>query len=380
MNNRKAITNIIMMGDSLSDRGTMNKTKLFGLIPIVFFSGVKNSMNNESFTNGYPWSSQFIAILANQLTIRRLKDNKHIDDCDIADGVINSDPHIQSAVRDRYDLTHDKYVNYQGKKILRSYTEGGLLAHEYGFSPSISLKCFFARLVLTDLKAKRDMLLKDDKKANITVEERSGALVIEWSGANDLVTANVRPEKKACDMAIKDRIKNMRKLIEKGYRNFVIFNMPDLSLTPRYQNKNIAEQDNARSNSQYFNEQLQAECNMLQLQHPECQIDVFDVYTRFTDVYEHPAKYHFDKDKRKLAYITSSDFKIKNDKTAPATGYMYWDDVHPTADMHAILASQLFDAYESRYNFTGLIEEKRPNVRRAIERTDSEPDLKRRGM
>ena len=67
-------------------------------------------------------------------------------------------------------------------------------------------------------------------------------LVIEWSGANDLITVNLHPNIKTAQRAVNARIENIEKLIEQGYQHFVLINLSDLSLTPRYQNKKVTSE------------------------------------------------------------------------------------------------------------------------------------------
>ena len=56
-NNRKKITQLIIMGDSLSDRGTLNQRKLFGLIPMSYLSGLSSKSPRGRFTNGFLWGT-----------------------------------------------------------------------------------------------------------------------------------------------------------------------------------------------------------------------------------------------------------------------------------------------------------------------------------
>ncbi len=92
--------------------------------------------------------------------------------------------------------------------------------------------------MVSNLSEKRSLLLEDDIKHKLDSEHKSHTLVLEWSGANDLITVNSEPNIAAIHHSIASRVRNLKELIKNGYRNFTLFNLPDLSLTPYYQ-KNI---------------------------------------------------------------------------------------------------------------------------------------------
>lgn len=345
------ITHIITMGDSLSDRGTMDKRKLLGIIPMSKLSGLTGFSPDGRFTNGLAWDDHLSASLANEFNIRKFERKDHLRPTDIADAVIAHDPRVEKRVENSYELNDDLAIQYRGRNFVRTYNEGGLSAHDYGWWPSTSIKRFFSRLILSTLEQKREELLADDRGFNITMEDKAQTLVIEWSGANDLITVNAEPSQVEADRAIRDRIENMKKLIRNGYRHFILFELPDLSLTPRYQAQSAAARNNAHDVSIYFNRRLQEAVRKLQAEFPSCTMNVYEVNRQFSDMYNNPEKYQLDPAKRTQPYTTSRDFRINPDGTSPAEGYMFWDDVHPTANVHARLADNFMSQYQRRYQF-----------------------------
>jgi phospholipase/lecithinase/hemolysin len=346
------ISHFVMMGDSLSDRGTLNKKKLFGFIPMSRLSGLSKDSPLGRFTNGLTWGDNFSAIMANKFIVNSLKKELHMDSTDIADAMISGDARVNNPVDNSYNLKDDKGVKYNGKDLVRNYTEGGLTAHSYRGMPSYSISRFFARLILSTLEMKREKLFSDDKALNTSAKHKAETLVIEWSGPNDLMTVNAEPSKAEVDRAIKARIKNAEKLIRNGYINIVLFNLPDLFLTPRYQAMSKADQKNARDCSLYFNQELEKASKKLSAKYPQSSVNVFDINSTFTEVYNNPEKYGFEKSKLTKPYVKSKDFKENSNGTSPAEGYMFWDDVHPSADMHAILAELFYQQYQKSFVFT----------------------------
>lgn len=351
MQNRPVISQIVTMGDSLSDRGIMSKKFLFGVIPMSLVSGLSGRSPDGRFTNGLAWDDHLAAAMASQFTIAEFHQATHYDYTDIADAVISKDRRFMASIQHNYHLNDEKEVKYRNQFFIRTYNEGGLTAHSYAWKPSTSLTRFFSRLILSTLKDMQELLIKNDREFKIPESERAKTLVIEWSGANDLITVNAKPSKKEVDLAIRERIKNVKKLFDQGYRHFILFNMPDLSLTPRYQAKSLAEQQDASQWCRYFNKKLQFACNRLRLDYPHGSLRVFDINSQFCDMFQHPEKYQLDPAKIRTPYTTSPDFVLTKEGTSPAVGYMFWDDVHPTADVHALLADKFYTTFQFTYDF-----------------------------
>ncbi len=343
----KKISHVIMMGDSLSDRGTLNKRKLFSLIPMAILSGLRKRSPEGRFTNGYTWADQFSAIISEELIIQEQKEKGKRSD-DIADEVINKSPVIEKALKEDFSLNQDTYVNFKGQDFIRNYDEGGMTSYDYSSRFTVNLKLVAEQTILSTLDQKRRLLLEDDKARGITDEHKKQSLVIEWSGANDLVTVNSKPTVEEAEKAVSARIDNIEKLIAHGYENFVLFNLPNLALTPRFKKQSHKEQFNAELVSRYFNKKLQESMDRLQKKYPHCNLTVFDVNNIFEDAYKRPQKHHLDPKKLTEPFVESEDFK-KNEKHAP--GYFFWDDLHPTATVHRILGDAFYEQYSKIYRF-----------------------------
>lgn len=343
------IKNMVMMGDSLSDRGTLNKSLLFGCIPWSVVGGLKGKSPTGRFTNGLVWSDHVSAKIASDFTIKRVQKKWRMDDTDIADSVITHERKIMHAINDNYSLDDDNFVNFYGRLWVRSYCLGGLTSHDYSWTLSSSIVRFFKRLVVSTLEDMATRVLNYDKEHNLSFEHKAQTLVVEWSGANDLVTVNAKPSIEEVDKAIKARVENIKKLIGAGYRNFILVNLPNLALTPRYKALSQKEQDNAQKCSLYFNTELQKACDQLNQDYPHCSTDAFDVNTTFEKIYNNPSPYFFDKDKLTKSYVDSADFNDPSDGMSQARGYMFYDDIHPSADLHALLASYFYENLAQKY-------------------------------
>ncbi len=377
----RKISRFVTIGDSLSDRGTMHDRYLLGFIPMSWLSGLRGESPAGRFTNGLAWSDHVIAMFSNVFVVNELKnpakppeksallnaldldgDKKYKhgwDDSDIAEAIVRKDEKIKKQIQSSYNLNDDRMISYKGENLVRNYNEGGLTSFNYSWVINNiltwtrdSLKLFFSCLILATLGEKRSQLLADDRAQGLSRQHKAETLVIEWSGANDLITANARPTRDAVDKAVAARVSNIKELMKNGYQHFVWFNLPSLALTPRFQARSQAERDNADDCTNYFNSELEKAKKELAINYPHCSLELFDVNAIFKKVYENPADYNFDPAKLKEPYLNSEAFRINADGTSPATGYMFWDDVHPSADMHALLADEFYRQYSMKYGFS----------------------------
>ncbi|PWY56408.1 GDSL family lipase [Legionella qingyii] len=284
---------------------------------------------------------------------------------DISDKLI-SDPRYRQYVQEYYSLDNGRTAQFNGRNFFVNYSQGGATSYDYSWSVDFlsfyslltSIKLFFTRLLVSNLSKQVAQFLEDNEKQEVTKEQKEKTLITIFSGANDLITANSDLTKEAADRAVQSNIDNIEKLIKQGYKNFVLCNLPDLSLTPRFQNKSPEECQHAREISNYFNAQLRTKYLELQTKlnknRPDCSIDLFNINQVFSTVYNDvldkgkDSKYHeyFDKDKLKEPYIDSPEYKITPEGTSPGAKHMFWDDVHPTATMHALLMSEYYKSPE----------------------------------
>jgi hypothetical protein len=341
---RTVISHVVAFGDSLTDRQTANNRYIAGFISYGYLAGLGKSSNGR-FTNGFTWCDHALAILVEKFLIQELE-AKGASQEEIADAVALHRKEVERLLQE-FTLGNDREVLFEGHKLLRSYAEGGLTAHSWGGELSTSPTCFFTRLVIATLHSKRHQMLEDDAKAKRSESTKASTLVCEWSGANDLITATLIPTEETARIAVEDRKINVEKLIRHGYRHFVLFNLPDLACTPRFQAQGEAERENAHKVTEEFNKQLQEARNWLRETYPHCTIEIFDVNRHFDDIYNNPAKYGFDPEKKKEPYIESDHFTLK-DGISPDPDHIFWDWVHPTSKVHKILADTLYDEVLSK--------------------------------
>ena len=330
---RKKIERILVFGDSLSDRGTMAKSALNA------FSGLPGHSPHGRFTNGYVWLDYFIYQLKGQ---------------NLSEPVaIQATPLIKKSL---FSINNNEYVGAREVPVFaRTYCKGGLTAHDYSekFRAGELILNIEAELLAT-LASMRKEAARDDEYIQLSEADKQNTLVIEWSGANDLITINHNPTLEAATLAVNARIEHLNNLVQQGYRCFVLFNLPDLSLTPRYQSADSHLRQQTQDSVMHFNHDLQQAITAWRTIHPECTIHLFDANQLFVDAYQHPEKFKLDETKKHEPFLDSRAFK-DNDPHTTAAGYMFWDEVHPTEALHVQLAHAFYqDIFCQHYEFNWI--------------------------
>ena len=163
------------------------------------------------------------------------------------------------------------------------------------------------------------------------------ALYIVWGGANDYLdgaTDTMAP--------VTNLTGYVKSLAATGARNFVVPNLPDLGQTPGH--RTAADGPVLTQKTLSHNANLAAALQTLRVQLPTCNIVLLDAYAEFNRIVANPAAYGF-------ANVT--DQAMLAAAGANPDTYLFWDDVHPTASAHRLIAS---DAYAALFpSLSGVI-------------------------
>lgn len=287
---KKSYEEVVILGDSLTDKGNLYKSSIIGQ-----FAGINpDNSPHLAFTNAYPWSIKHDAMLANKTIIKAVeKKIKPINNADIGDFFITNLKKIP------YTLNNSSSLEVSEKMLTRTYAIGGLTAYNYKKKLCSNISAAFARLFVSSLELQLQQLLADDVKNKRSLKDKEKTLIVEFSGANDLITVNKDPTKNAVDRALNAKMETIESLIQNGYRKVVMFNLPDVSLTPRFQNLLDSDPErvkNAHTCSKDFNTALVMRCAMLRKLYPNVEIEIFDANEFFKDVINNLDKYGFNAD------------------------------------------------------------------------------------
>ncbi|MBP9722044.1 MAG: hypothetical protein KBD64_02670 [Gammaproteobacteria bacterium] len=353
------ISRAIIMGDSASDRGEMRATPFIGRLAFIG----RGAPQRGRFANKFNWADIFASALYNKYLIHSHRSQSQVclDHADVSDSIITR--RLSSALT----LSSPYRVTFENIDLVRTYCVGGLTSVDYSQLSRISKLGYSllhpilgaTRELLSNLTIQRGKILSDDAGNIVSDKIKAQTLIIEWSGANDLVTTNTRPTTDAADLAIAARLANIRTLVTNGYRNFRIFNLPNLADCPRFRKLEKSELENADHISEYFNQKLALEVaileGILKTEYPDCNIQVFDVCDSFQGI------------KRRFESVEAAKFRAEHgveptpkELETRVNKRLFWDDIHITSEAHAKLAGYFYSHFEKDYEFSSSTREPAP--------------------
>lgn len=147
-------------------------------------------------------------------------------------------------------------------------------------------------------------------------------------GADDFAAGVTDPTVPA--NAISDDIQS---LISLGGRSFVVLNLPPLGLTPLFRGTPL--QKTATALSEAYDATLAADLAALRAAHPNVNIIAFDLDGLLQQIIANPAAYGF-------TNVTGPALSGSPPMAAAgADHYLFWDEAHPTAAAHELLAQRV---------------------------------------
>lgn len=170
------------------------------------------------------------------------------------------------------------------------------------------------------------------------------ALFVVYAGSNDLVGGET-------DMSIpvNSLAEDIGRLVADGARKFLVPNLPLLGHTPRYNGLNGMPNmlDTFNMRSQQFNTALSTMLDALEAGNPDLTIFRFDVAALFSQALADPASFGLTNVIIPAAQgLEPGASSCDACEFAPnAHEYMFWDDLHPTATVHAILAERALELF-----------------------------------
>jgi phospholipase/lecithinase/hemolysin len=157
---------------------------------------------------------------------------------------------------------------------------------------------------------------------------RSGQLFVLWGAANNFFNGQTNPVVPVMDIG-----HAITELAAAGAKNFLVPNYPNLALTPFGRSSSPAVQQGLAALTQGYNQVLKAELATLQGS-LGVHITQLNNYGLFQTMIGNPGGYGF----------TNVMTGAVGDQNFSATGYLFWDDVHPTTAGHRFIADAAYAA------------------------------------
>lgn len=165
------------------------------------------------------------------------------------------------------------------------------------------------------------------------------ALYIMWAGANDLFDGQLN-----MSIPVGNITGDLEQLYDDGARQFLVLNLPKLGATPAY-NSTAASRDDWNNRTLAFNTTLASGLDQLENLLADISIKRFDIEALFDQALADPTEYGLTNvaDSAAPGLEPGAFFYDDDNIVANPEDYLFWDEVHPTATMHAALANAIFD-------------------------------------
>jgi outer membrane lipase/esterase len=165
------------------------------------------------------------------------------------------------------------------------------------------------------------------------------ALFFVWGGANDLA---IDPSLATAGDAITNLANIISALYFSGARQFLVPNLPDLSLTPFGLSLSPADSAALQALTIGFNAGLADALTGLSGL-PDIDIEQFDTFSQFNAILANPAAFGFS---TTSTPCVTGNLQDGGSVCDDPDSYVFWDSVHPTTAAHQVLGSAFAAAVE----------------------------------
>ncbi|MEM1011675.1 MAG: SGNH/GDSL hydrolase family protein [Planctomycetota bacterium] len=215
--------------------------------------------------------------------------------------------------------------------VVRSGAGGDNFAHGGALASGSS---FPFNLVVDDLDDQVDDFLNRDGTAD------AADLFVILIGGNDIEAAVNGGSNATATAAATETLDQITRLYDAGARHFLTPNLPDLGLVPRYDGQEAL----ATSRTLAFNTTLDAGLDAFELARPDATLFRLDLVTLFADLVADPASFGLVNvtDSAAPGLVAGDGNYDLSQVVSNADEFLFWDDLHPTATGHALLADAAF--------------------------------------
>jgi phospholipase/lecithinase/hemolysin len=165
-----------------------------------------------------------------------------------------------------------------------------------------------------------------------------------WAGSNDVLdianSAQTPAQQSASvDQAVANETNFITGLVAHGAKDLVVLNLPDLGATP-YEAARPATAAAATTDAQQYNADLGASLQQI-VASGAASIDVVDTFSLLNMAMSNPAAYGLTNVTQPVwtGNLTDPNSGVLNATGAAQNGYLFFDDLHPTAAGHSLLAA-----------------------------------------
>ena len=165
-------------------------------------------------------------------------------------------------------------------------------------------------------------------------------LIVVFAGANDFLNGGTD-----VNLPVTNLIDDLQRLLDSGASDLLVMNLPPLGAAPRF---NAEPLQAAAMNmlSEQFNDGLWAALDDVAETHPDVDLYRLDVAELFGEILTAPAAFGFSNivDPAAPGLVPGATSYDTDLIVGEPDQYLFWDELHPTAAAHAILAERALAA------------------------------------
>ena len=184
-------------------------------------------------------------------------------------------------------------------------------------------------------------------------ENSTDALYIVWAGGNDFLNGLVNGlDLAAWENTVSTAVNNLSNCVEilysKGARTIIVPNAVDYSQVPGSAFFPSEFREVIRAQVISFNTSLRSMRDIVAEQHGDLTLKVFDVTGLLNELLANPERFGITN-----TTMSAQQDSLLTDKTfdGPGKDYLFWDLVHPTSKVHAIIAERMAEIVGSQCCF-----------------------------
>lgn len=189
----------------------------------------------------------------------------------------------------------------------------------------------------TDLSGQRARFVAADPSPSPT------ALYTVWAGSNDVLdiansTETPAQQQVSVQQAVANETGFIDGLVADGAKNLVVMDVPDLGKTP-YETARPASDVTSSTLAQTYNAELGAALRQI-VASGAASIDYVNTFSLLDTAIANPAAYGFTNVTQPVwtGNLTDAHSGVLHATGAAQNGYLFFDDLHPTAAGHSLLA------------------------------------------
>jgi len=160
----------------------------------------------------------------------------------------------------------------------------------------------------------------------------NNALYVVWAGGNDLRNAMTTD---SVDSALNGISSAIQGLYQEGARNFLVMNLSNLGLIPAVRAGGTAAMAAATNGSMLFNSGLDGLLGTLEGSLGGSDFRTLDIFSLINTAHDYPAS-------AGLVNVINACLVGSTICDNPDS-YLFWDDIHPTAAVHRLIADAAFN-------------------------------------